>query len=494
MKCKNKFNIVLLFILLLALLAACGPDAPTSDTAFEPFTIQEEGGETDAAAVVDNADAVGTTAVEPAAVEPTAKPTKEPTAVSDQEEKVDEPEPAAEQAAEPVTPPAAPTPVTVILEDAAGRFGDADAPITVVEYTDYQCPFCERHVTETMPQIMAEFVDTGLVQYIIKDYPLDSLHPEARIAAAAARCAADQEAYGLMHDAIFEQQSLWSGIGSERATGVIVGIASSLGMDTAVFSECIESGKHDAVIQQNLEEGMALGVTGTPAFFIDGYPVTGAQPIELFRYAFELAEKGELAAAYVPQEQPTQEAPPPPSEPVDIPIGSSYAVGDPDAPVVIIEYTDFQCPFCVRHQQQTFPQIYDNFIESGDVYYVYKDFPLSSIHPQAVKASEAARCAGDQKAYREMHDQLFDTQQEWSGQSDVIAIFTTYAGELGLDTAVFNQCLTDGEHEIEVLSNVEEGLENGVGGTPAFFINGHFISGAQPYTVFEQAILSLLDE
>ncbi len=477
---KNKLNAVLLFVLLLALLAACGPSAPTNK--FEPLPEQEDENSEDIAApdvedTVTEEEAEQTAVLEPKVIDANVEPTIEPTI-----------EPAAE-------PAIGPTPAPVLLDDAAIRLGDADAPITIVEYTDYQCPFCERHVTQTMPDIMTEFVDTGIVQYVIKDYPLDNMHPEARIAAAAARCAADQDAYLPMHEAIFEQQGLWSGMGPDRAMAIMSGIAAEAGMDAAVFAECLSSGKYDDVVQQNLEEGMVLGVTGTPAFFIDGYPVTGAQPIDLFRYAIDLAEKGELATAYVQEEEPPQQqAPPPPSEPVDIPIGSSYAVGDPDAPVVIIEYTDFQCPFCVRHQQQTFPQIDANFIKNGDVYYVYKDFPLASIHPQAVKASEAARCAGDQDAYREMHDQLFNTQPDWSGRGNVEDIFTTYAEELGLDTAVFNQCLVDGTHEIEVMSNVEEGYNNGVSGTPAFFINGNFLSGAQPYNVFEQAILSMMDE
>ena len=490
MHSKNRFNAALLSIFLITLLAACGPSAPvtdgvetavsTPDTA-NPF-LENEAGDGNAKETAE-------------IVEETEETVVDPTAVPEQEQEM-----VVETAEEPIAPEAAvpsagPTPVTIPLDNAAIHLGDPNAPVTIVEYTDYQCPFCQRHVQQTMPAIVSELIDTGRVQYVVKDFPLDSLHPEARVAAMAARCAADQDGYSEVHESIFAQQSAWSGAGVAGATAIMVGMAEEAGLETAVFSQCIESGKYADAVQQNLEEGASLGVTGTPAFFINGYPVTGAQPIDLFLYAVELAEKGELAAAYVQQEEPEQQQrPPTPSAPVDIPIDSSYAVGDPNAPVTIIEYTDFQCPFCVRHQEQTFPQIYENFIETGDVYYVYKDFPLTSIHPQAVKASEAARCAGDQDAYREMHDYLFSTQQEWSGRGDVETIFTGYAKDLELDIATFNDCLTSSEHELEVLSNIEEGYNVGVGGTPAFFINGNFLSGAQPYSVFEQAILSMMDQ
>ena len=479
MHSNNRFNAALLSIFLIALLAACGPSAPANDEVETAVSTPDT-----ANPFLENEAGDGDTQDTPAVIE-------EATAVSEQEMVV-------ETVEEPVAPEAAPstgpTPITIPLDNAAIHLGDPNAPVTIVEYTDYQCPFCQRHVQQTMPAIVSELIDTGRVQYIVKDFPLDSLHPEARVAAMAARCAADQGGYADVHEAIFDQQSMWSGAGVDGATAIMVGMAEEAGLKTAVFSQCLESGKYADTVQQNLEEGASFGVTGTPAFFIDGYPVTGAQPIDLFLYAVDLAEKGELASAYVQEEEPEQQRPPTPSAPVDIPIDTSYAIGDPNAPVTIIEYTDFQCPFCVRHQEQTFPQIYENFIENGDVYYVYKDFPLTSIHPQAVKASEAARCAGDQEAYRDMHDHLFSTQQEWSGRGDVEDIFTGYAKDLELDVATFNECLTSGKHELEVLSNIEEGYSVGVGGTPAFFINGNFLSGAQPYSVFEQAILSMMDQ
>ena len=307
-----------------------------------------------------------------------------------------------------------------------------------------------------------------------------------------ARCAAEQGAYWEMHDALFARQAEWNGLG-DGATEVFAALAGDLSLDVGTFTSCVGSGRHDAVIQANQDEGVALGVQGTPAFFIDGFPISGAQPYELFEYAVGLAESGTLADAYVASPDEAQ-AEPTPSGPVEIDTEGSYSLGDDDAPVVIVEFTDYQCPFCSRHFLQTYPQIKADYVDTGKVRYVFMDFPLSSIHPQAQVAAEAARCAGAQGAYLTMHDMLFARQQEWGGRGDAAEIFSGYVGELGLDTAAFDECLQSGQQADAVLADLERGVALGVNGTPAFFLNGNFISGAQPYEVFRQAIESLLAE
>ena len=386
-------------------------------------------------------------------------------------------EPAA--APSPLEPPrVAPTPVSIPVADAAVSLGDPEAPVTIVEYTDYQCPFCQRHVVETMPNILSELIETGKVQYVLKDLPLDNLHPEARTAAIVARCAGEQDAYWPMHDAIFVAQQSWSGQG-EAAAGILTSLASDLDLDIEALRACVEEERYADVIQANIDEASSFGASATPFFFIDGMPIPGAQSFELFSYAVGLAEEGVLADAYESGEPDVSE---------------SFGMGDPDAPVVIIEYTDFQCPYCSRHYEETFSQIKENFVDEGLVYYIFKDFPLTNIHPQAVKAAEAARCAGDQDSYLQMHGRLFAAQGEWSGQPDASEMFIGYAEELGLDSEKFRSCLESGQFEAAVMADLEEGSQLGVNGTPAFFINGHSMSGAQPFPIFEQAINQFLAE
>ncbi|MDT8306258.1 MAG: thioredoxin domain-containing protein, partial [Anaerolineae bacterium] len=372
-------------------------------------------------------------------------------------------------AAEPTSPRyAAPAPTPASLSgDVAASLGDPGAPVTIVEFTDYQCPYCARYSQETLPRVRADLVETGLVYYQLKDLPLD-IHPQAPRAAAAARCAGEQDAYWEMHDALFANQTEWaSADGVDEAFGRL---AVEIGLDSDPFDACVESERYAQAVQDNLSEAAALGVSGAPSFFIDGYPVRGAQPFELFEYAVALAQEGALGDAY---RRPLPEI-----------SGGAFAFGNPDAPVVMIEFTDYQCPFCARYATETQGRIIADYVDTGQVYYVIKDFPIRQIHPLALDAAQTARCAGEQDAYLAMHDLLFAEQGTWSSAADGLAAFSALAEELGLDTDAFSACLTSGKYEEAVLANFEEGAGVGVSGTPAFFVGTEFVDGAQPYEAF----------
>ncbi len=398
---------------------------------------------------------------------------------------------------------AVPTPaaIPVEAENIAWSAGDPNAPVQIIEYTDYQCPFCQQYAVETFPTVFTELIESGRAFYALKDLPLDNLHPEAIVAATAVRCAGEQDAYKAMHDTVFANQAMWAGNGETAAISAFTELAEDLGLDGEALVSCIELGEQRDRVLANQQESIALGVNSTPTFYVNGYPLRGAQPFEVFDAVAELIENGQLEATLEAQmrqayEQAQAQAaqPQPPSGPVDIPIDGAYAVGDPNAPVTIIEYTDYQCPFCSRHFEQTYPQLLENYIDAGVVYYVFKDFPLTQIHPQAVQAANAARCAGDQDAYLAMHDALFTNQAEWNGRSDADTLFNQYAAELGLDGEQFVTCMADGTYEDEIYADLNEGSSFGVSGTPAFFLNGYFLSGAQPYSTFVDAVEFLLEE
>jgi len=156
--------------------------------------------------------------------------------------------------------------------------------------------------------------------------------------------------------------------------------------------------------------------------------------------------------------------------------------GDEDAPVTIVEFSDYECPFCTKFYEQSLQQIEKNYIDTGKVKFIYRDFPLS-FHQNAQKAAEAAECAGEEDKYFEMHDLLFE-----KGVSGGVSAFKQYAKDIGLNTKKFDQCLDSGEMAKEVQDDFIAGQQLGVSGTPAFFINGKLVSGAQPYSVFEQII------
>lgn len=383
----------------------------------------------------------------------------------------------------PTPPPGAlvPTPAPLQLEPAA-VLGSADARITIVEFSDYQCPFCLRYVEDAYPQIIQNYVGSGLVQYIFADFPLQGLHPQAVQAAEAARCAGDQDAYWQMHDRLFAAQDNWSG--RSDPLPAFVELAEEIGLDSDALRDCLEIGRYREAVIANLAEGQALGVTGTPTFFIDGYPLVGAQPFDLFELAFALAQADRLSDAYAQVPTPT----PMPAD--QIPTAGSPVLGSPDAPLVMIEYSDYQCPFCSRYKEETFPRIKEAYIDTGLMRYIFKDFPLS-FHAQAHSAAQAARCAGDQGDYWGMHNLLFADQAGWSNAA-ALQTFQNYAGQLGLDVASLASCLEGEVHAAAVDRDLQEGLSLGVTGTPAFFVGDRFISGAQPYEVFQQAIESAL--
>jgi protein-disulfide isomerase len=374
--------------------------------------------------------------------------------------------------------------------------------VTIVEFSDFQCPYCSRYALEVWPALKERYVDTGRVYYVFKNFPLTDIHPQAPQAAQAARCAAEQDAFWEMHDQLFGGQEAWSG--NPDPVAVFKQYASALALDQSAFDACLDDGRYTAVVAADQQEGLALGVTGTPLFFVAGYPFSGARPIEFFDQAVALAEDGQLREAIVEAvaralaEQEQQQQPRPTMAPADVPLGDAPVKGDFDAPVTIVEYSDYQCPFCARYVQETLPLLLKNYVETGQVRYVFKDFPLTSLHPQAVRAAEAARCAreiGGDDAYWGMHDRLFEGQGEWSGNPEHEAVFKGYAGDLGLDQAAFGKCLDSGRYTAAIETDLQEGAGFGVTGTPAFFVNGRPLEGAQPYEAFVQVIeVSLAEE
>jgi protein-disulfide isomerase len=165
---------------------------------------------------------------------------------------------------------------------------------------------------------------------------------------------------------------------------------------------------------------------------------------------------------------------------VHVPIGHAPVRGEADAPVTIVEFSDFQCPFCSR-AQVTLRQLLERY--RGKVKVAYRDFPLDGAHPRARRAAEAARCAHDQGKFWEYHDLLFSHFPQANPED-----LNEYAREAGLDITNFERCLSAGTHKATVQRDLEEGMRLGITGTPAFFINGRPLTGAQPIESFVQVI------
>ena len=173
---------------------------------------------------------------------------------------------------------------------------------------------------------------------------------------------------------------------------------------------------------------------------------------------------------------------------VQVSLDDDPQLGDKNAELVMIEFSDFQCPFCGRFSSSTLPQVKKEYVDTGKVLFVYRDFPLDSIHPQAVPAALAAGCADEQDKFWEYHDKIFQNQASLGDTS-----YKTWAAELGLDTTKFNDCYDSKKYAGEVQKDFQDGNDAGVSGTPTFYIGspqkGYIeIVGAQPFSAIKQAL------
>jgi len=199
-----------------------------------------------------------------------------------------------------------------------------------------------------------------------------------------------------------------------------------------------------------------------------------------------------VVAQVTPGAQATPEAEATP-KPVTIDVGDNPAKGPADAKVTIVEFSDFQCPYCARFVEETQPQILSNY---GDkIRFVFMNFPLSQIHENAEKAAEASECANEQGSFWQFHDIMFQNQSALTVDN-----LKSYAAQLNLDTAKFNECLDSGKMasavEADMTAAEKAAADAGLTrfGTPAFFINGNSLQGAQPYDTFKQVIDAALAE
>lgn len=173
--------------------------------------------------------------------------------------------------------------------------GPATAPVTLVEISDYHCPFCRRHIQQTQPQIYADYVHKGKVRHVFLHYPIEQLHPDAYRSHEAAACAADQQKFWDLHMKLFEKPV--------RTIDELVPLAQSAGLDANAFRACLDSGKHSQAVRDSVARIQTLGINGTPNFLIGRTPtgggpmkvsklVEGAQPFSVFKAALDEALAG----------------------------------------------------------------------------------------------------------------------------------------------------------------------------------------------------------
>jgi protein-disulfide isomerase len=290
-----------------------------------------------------------------------------------------------------------------------------------------------------------------------------------------------------MHELLFETTQEWSG--QENVIEKFAEYAADMGLDTDAFVACLESGETAAQVQEELEKGEALGVQGVPAFFINDWFLSGAQPFEAFEEVIEKALKGEH-----PPPTPTPLPPgatifdPDPERP-GYTYGGDATRGSDEAEIVLVGFIDFQSAENRERFLEAWPDLEEKYVEPGQVRLVVKHFPAPD-HLQGFKAAEAAECAGQQEAFWAMHDLLFERQEEWSQADDASATFEGYATELDLDADAFAACLEKGQTREKVEEDFTITQENQFPAAPQFFI----IMGQRGGNVPADQLLEALEE
>lgn len=372
--------------------------------------------------------------------------------------------------------------------------GPSSAPVTVVIFSDFQCPYCNRgrHV---IADLRAAHPD--LVRVVWRNLPLPR-HPDARPAAEAALEAFAQggdAAFWRFHDILFGHQEHLARADLER-------YAALAGLDVERFRRALDDGTHAEALDADAALASRLGADGTPAFFVNGTPIVGAQPLEIFEtLVTQIADRaqGPLARSFYADMVRAPLAAPERNggrsgwtevhtvaTPADVP-----SLGPANAPLVMQVFSDFECPYCGR-VEPTVAALREHFGDRLRV--VWRDYPLPN-HPHAMPAAEAAREVRAQRgdeAFWRFHDTLFEHQRDDEGLSP--AALERYAVGLGVDAVRLRAALADHRHIAAIRSDMEAITATGVRfGTPAFFINGHFMSGARPLADFTARMQGLLD-
>ncbi len=386
--------------------------------------------------------------------------------------------------------------------------GNSDASLTLVEYSDYVCPFCEAYFRQTLPALLEKYVRTGQVKFILRDFPLASLHPTAPRAAAAARCVAEQGAarFWQMHDALFQAQQEWGRL--PDPTAFLAKLASQVGANMTAYEACVASGRQDGPVQQSVAAAQALGFNGTPTFQLvtqpsgKTYTLEGAQPISVFANWIDALLTGKEPPQAQQAEKPElpfwakpEGLAPDPKRPGFTVAGDPYK-GNPKAKLVMVEFADFECPACQRHALESQPVLDKRFVETGDIMWVAKHFPLR-IHPHAPAAATAAECAGDQGKFWPMHHLLFEQMEKWSNGEDTDTALVRLASDLGLDRAQFTACLMSRKALERVLHDLYDGQAVGVRSSPTFILfyggTGHAMVGGRSAEQFAATLQTQLE-
>lgn len=360
--------------------------------------------------------------------------------------------------------------------------GAASAPVVLEVYSDFMCPYSKKF-NGTLDALQKKYPDN--VRVVYRHFPLP-FHQGAEVMAQASACAQEQGKFWEYHDRLM-------GSAQKLEKADLEKLADELGLEGAVFRGCLASGKYKPWVDRDIASGKAAGVTGTPGFLVNGRSSFGALPVEAVSPLVDwyLKPSGPYPGPKKnPPAQGSNAAGQKPSGPrldpakiYDLPkdwLKKGISKGPDSAPVTLVEFLDYNCPFCKKGAE-----IIDQLVEKnpGKIRVISKNFPLP-MHPNAQKTSEALLCANAQGKFWEFRKELFGESWGKFSPEDMKAI----AKKTGLKETDFNACLDDSKMKGLIEEDVKVGQSVGVSGTPAFFLNGSPLVGAQPLENFQKAV------
>lgn len=362
--------------------------------------------------------------------------------------------------------------------------GGKEPLVTLIEFSSYQCPFCNR-VRPTVAELMDAYGDD--LQVVFKHRPLP-MQQQSEPAARAAIAAQNQGKFWEFHAGLFDNQG-------RIGEALFLELAEKLELDIDKFKADMASEATAARLKEDTSLADQVQAQGTPHFFVNGYRLRGAQPKEAFKALIDrelaVAKKlveGGTARADVYQKQQADAAvkvaaapPAAPAKPVDFKLAGAPSRGPANAKVTVVEFSDFQCGYCGK-LSSTLAEVMPDYEDR--VRFVSMQFPLGRF-PQSQKAAEAALAANEQGKYWEYKKLVYDNQRSLTDES-----FEQFAQQLGLDMDRFRSDLGSGKYAAIIQAQQSEGQSAGVRGTPALFLNGRQIGGAIP----AESLRSSLDE
>lgn len=324
-----------------------------------------------------------------------------------------------------------------------------------------------------IPELIEQYVETGQVRYVYREFPLDQLHPAARSASEAAVCAGQQDKYWEMNEKLFGTVDEWSN--ASDPTETFKSHAEEIGLDPEAFQLCLDSGDAQTVIEGDRLAAEANGVNATPYFFVNDLPVRGGLPIETLGQVIEYVAAG---------------GPPPEI----LPTGNDWHVlGDLNtARAVTVAFVDFANAESGEHARDVFPQLKESYVDTGEMLYVLHPWSegAGSLSEQAAVAAE---CAGEQGRYWDMYRLLFDNQDEWLDSDEPAALFESYGASLDLNGGEYEDCVESDAAKLRVRAGNVVGALYGVPSAPIFlFNNGQGQQGSPTFEEFETVIDSIL--